>query len=160
MAMLHDFGLHLAGPQTAERVRELDLGRVAIMALFVLSGLNAMTALKQHRHGGPWRFAAARMLDLLPPFLVAVLLSWGVQSLMAASGMARPLQGHLMDPGDLDLKCLLLNLVAVVPGATMLNLNPDDVLVPYVAARLSLAVVLSAVLAMGADGTVPRVGRF
>jgi hypothetical protein len=152
IAMLHDFGLHLAGPQTAELVRELDLGRVAIMALFVLSGLDAMIAVGQLLPGAAWRFAAARLLELLPPFLIAVLLSWAVQWLIVTAGVARPLNFQLVDPGTIDVRCLLLNLIAVVPGATLLNLNPDNVLVPYlwaVRVELLFAGVVAACLAGG-----------
>ena len=69
LVMLHHFGIHLAGPDLAAALRQVDLGRLAVVVFFVLSGFVITEAAVTFYSGRPIAFASNRLLRICTPTL-------------------------------------------------------------------------------------------
>ena len=132
MVMVHHFGIHLASVEASLVFRRLDLGRVAVLAFFILSGFVINEAAETFYDRRPVAFACNRLLRIMPPFFGAIILSYVVQLGLFEAGWLHPLEGERVNASDFTPLALIMNLLAIMPGARLLGELPDYLLIRYV----------------------------
>ena len=132
MVMMHHFGIHLASVEASLVFRRLDLGRVAVLAFFILSGFVINEAAETFYDRRPVAFACNRLLRIMPPFFGAIILSYVVQLGLFEAGWLHPLEGERVNASDFTPLALIMNLLAIMPGARLLGELPDYLLIRYV----------------------------
>ena len=132
MVMMHHFGIHLASIEASLVFRRLDLGRVAVLVFFILSGFVISEAAETFYARRPAAFACNRLLRIMPPFFGAIILSYVVQLGLFEAGWLHPLEGERVNASDFTPLALIMNLLAIMPGARLLGELPDYLLIRYV----------------------------
>ncbi len=150
LVMLHHFGIHLAGPDLAAALRQIDLGRLAVVVFFVLSGFVIAEAAVTFYSGRPLAFASNRLLRIVPPLFAAILLSLLLQTMLNTAGVLQPLEGEHVTAANLGWHGLLVNTLALLPGTRLFGLQPDYLLIRYIwTIRVELLFYITVAIALG-----------
>ena len=129
MVMMHHFGIHLASIEASLVFRRLDLGRVAVLVFFILSGFVINEAAETFYAHRPAAFACNRLLRIMPPLFGAIILSYVVQLGLFEAGWLHPLEGEHVNASDFTPLALIMDLLAIMPGARLLGELPDYLLI-------------------------------
>ena len=150
LVVLHHFGIHLAGPDLAAILRQIDLGRLAVVVFFVLSGFVITEAAITFYASRPVAFATNRLLRIVPPLLAAILISLLLQTMLFQAGLLQPLEGEQVTAADLGWHGLVVNALALLPGTRLFGLQPDYLLIRYIwTIRVELLFYITVALTLG-----------
>ena len=124
MVAAHHYAIHLAPGYGKAVVQSLELGRMAVLLFFVLSGFVICEAVATFYQGRPIQFIANRMLRIVPPFAAVLAASCVIEGALLASGLLHPLEGGPVSAADLGPGNCLGNLLSILPGLDASVLRP------------------------------------
>jgi peptidoglycan/LPS O-acetylase OafA/YrhL len=100
-----------------DAIGSLEVGSVAVLMFFALSGFIVCEAAERNYTGRPSAFAANRLLRIVPTYILAVLATWAIARVAVAWGASDAAKLHILDTLETDgLLSFGANLLAVFPG--------------------------------------------
>jgi peptidoglycan/LPS O-acetylase OafA/YrhL len=109
----------------------LVLGPVAVACFFALSGFIVAEAMTRFYQWRPLAFIGNRFLRVVPPYLLVLVLTVGVQSALFAAGRLVPLDGALSG-APWQPRVMLAGALEIVPGLPSRRISGQDFsFIPY-----------------------------
>lgn len=125
MMVLLQHGLLLLGSGGRALFYDMELGSVAVVTFFALSGFIVAEALRRFYAGRPVAFLANRIMRVVPPYAAALALTVLVDAWLARQGWLVPLDGALHG-SPLQPRVLLAAMLEVVPGLPVARISGQD----------------------------------
>ena len=107
----------LVPPEVSAVLLPMELGSTAVLLFFVLSGFIVAEAADRVYAARPIAFVTNRVIRIYPTYLVALALMVSVLALLHAVGAGAAADTVLNTRTDLSARNILLNLLAILPGA-------------------------------------------
>jgi peptidoglycan/LPS O-acetylase OafA/YrhL len=104
------FGARLGSP-----LRPLEIGSLAVLAFFVISGIIVVAAAERFYIDAPGRFLSNRFVRIFPAYLTILLVSYLVLTPFAWNGSLMTHEGHPAGPGSQSLYNLVANALYALP---------------------------------------------
>jgi len=123
-----------ASPATANFLKPLALGTIAVFSFFVLSGFIITEALNVFYYLRPRAFLINRFIRIVPPYILALVLSIVGQYYLSKHFAMSYLPGDQLavPPGMFTLKNYLLNLTSIFVPSELIHLDHNNLFVRYV----------------------------
>ena len=117
LVMLQHFGANVAPTAFTEVIIPYEVGSVAVLVFFCLSGFVIAEAVDRSYHGRPAAFLFNRTLRIYPPFATALLLAMAVNAWFRAAGTLLIERGDAALPQDaFSPSNVARNFLSVFPG--------------------------------------------
>jgi peptidoglycan/LPS O-acetylase OafA/YrhL len=123
LVMFHHYLFELAPEGSFLRSLKFELGSVAVLVFFVLSGFVISEAVDKLYFRKPAAFIANRFLRIVPHFTVAVVLSAALQKLFVMAGGTNPWRAYLglSYANAFSVFNIMINLIGFVPFTDRLS---------------------------------------
>lgn len=103
------------GHPTRTLIEPFEIGSIAVLVFFVLSGYVISNAIDVHYEGRPGAFLVNRFYRIAPTFYAVLLLSVIVLAPVAAAGLLTDGEGNAVSPRAFSLANLAKNVLEIVP---------------------------------------------
>ncbi len=125
-------------PELAAALEPLEVGSVAVLMFFVLSGFIVTEAASTIYRGRPVEFIANRILRIYPTYLIALLCALALYALIAVNPGPQP--ANWVTAPSLSLANVVRNVLGILPGGSLFfsEMNSDFVLFVAWALRIEL----------------------
>lgn len=118
LVMFHHFAANVAPMRIALFARPLEIGSLAVLVFFCLSGFVIGEATDTIYRGRPVAFMSNRLMRVFPHFLAALVLSIVVRALFVSLGVFQiERMVEVQAVPDFSIKNLFFNFFDIVPGA-------------------------------------------
>jgi len=123
--VLLQHGLVLLAPPDREVFYDLELGAVAVVAFFALSGFIVAEATQNFYTGRPAAFLVNRVLRVVPPYLAALVITVAADAWLYSRGILQPLVGTLHG-SPLQPRVIAAAILEIVPGLPAIRISGQD----------------------------------
>ena len=151
LVMLQHFFAHLAPGDFALWARPFEIGTIAVLVFFALSGFVIAEAADRLYQQRPIAFMLNRLLRIVPHFFTAVMLVWLAYLILARTGaLSAARYEEPLSANAFGLMNVLANLLGFLPGSN--RVQSDEFLLISWAIRVEMVFYVIAALWLAAAG--------